>query len=193
MYFCKTEWTSYIISSGGEATNSYGFSFFFTQSTVLDSTKYQLIVSTSDKQWLLDLGDLKEQFSQWTYITFTWELNQGLKLYLQGNLTANVSVPQYISRGSRDSYTKLCILCPASTLPRIHLPTQIYDFSIWRKEISAFLVAFRFKNSKYVHFITFRGQVSTIKDGLLLTINAKIIEIYWFYREFCKYPLWPSY
>lgn len=106
------------------------------------------MISTSDKEWRLDLGDIKEQLSQWTYVTFTWEFNRGLKVYLQGNLTASTSKPQNVSRGNVDRYTELIIRAPSSPAGYFHYPTQIYDLSIWRKEIAAYFVAYRFKNSK---------------------------------------------
>ena len=147
-----TEWDSYIISSGAE--KGLGFSFFQSQSIPTQTTKHELRVSTFDKEWRLELGDLKEKLWQWTFVTFTWESSRGLKLYFQGNLTANVSNPQSVSRNPSDQYKNLFINRPSSDVKGWYNDEpQIYDLSIWKREISAYLAKYRFKTSECTKFL----------------------------------------
>ena len=125
--FTEKEDRKYIISSGGEAADGAGFSFYNFQNS------YRLLVATLNQTWELQLGAISYH---WIHISFTWNKILGLRYYENGNPVANSTLAQDVDKGKVDRHTHLTIGKAASATASVHENLQMYGLTVWYGFIS---------------------------------------------------------
>ena len=98
-FFCDLfilDFTNSILSSGAESSLGTGISFFRGWSISQNLAPYVVILRTVHHVWQLSLGKLS---GGWNHVSFTWNLKDGLRFYLNGILSDHLRDGTIINKG----------------------------------------------------------------------------------------------
>eukprot|EP00794_Sanderia_malayensis_P020074 gene20074-22044_t len=136
----KFEAGGFLLSSGGQSSQSTGFSFDYS------SGFYTLRLATRTKEYVMKLNSIP---SSWFYFTFTWSTANGLFYYENGVLVSKTYTVREVQR-TTDLHTQLFLGRPndLSTSSQVYGRLYIGEFVIWRLQLEDFAVKHAFLNSE---------------------------------------------
>ena len=122
--------------------NGPGYQLYYHESL----RRFKFLLETSDSRWSLLLH---EEVGLWTHMTFTWNNQDGLRYYEDGNLSTFTNRPEFVSPLRRQNYTPVITLARPSNVLRLgeYGKFEISKFAIWLKVLSAEDIAGVYRNS----------------------------------------------